>query len=235
MKKSSLGQIVLIIAIVAIIIALSKRLDLEGIGVTYGYLGVFIISLVSCATIIFPVSYAPVLIAISASTSLSPFWIGIFGGIGATIGEFTGYVLGRSGAKVFSEKWEDKIALAKRFFEKYGFWSVALISATPLPVGLMLFVAGLAKYSIIKLIGATIIGKVISVWILAYLGQGVGQTIFQEPGLVMIGIWLLIVAIAVLFYYTGLPDRLKLVTGLNQKESTLHQVNKPSGRLDLLR
>lgn len=234
MKKSSLGQIAMIIAVVAIMIPISQRLDLEGIGVTYGYLGVFLISLVSCLTLVFPVSYSPVLIAISASTSLNPFWMGIFGGIGAAIGEFTGYALGRSGARIFPEKWENKIELAKRYFEKYGFWSVALISATPLPVGLMLFVAGLAKYSVIKLIGATIIGKVISVWILAYIGQGIGETVLQDPGLTMIAVWFAIVAIAVLFYYAGLFDRLKSRIELNQKESALRQVNKPSGRLDLL-
>jgi membrane protein YqaA with SNARE-associated domain len=62
----------------------------------YGYLGAFIISIILNATLILPVGNMAILMAVGA-TMPSPAIVGLVGGLGAAIGEMTGYIAGRSG------------------------------------------------------------------------------------------------------------------------------------------
>ena len=67
-------------------------IDIVGLVHTFGYLGVFLASLIGSATIILPVpSFA---LVIAAGSQLDPLWVGIISGAGAAIGELTGYGLG---------------------------------------------------------------------------------------------------------------------------------------------
>jgi membrane protein YqaA with SNARE-associated domain len=65
----------------------------------YGYLGAFIISVLASATVIAFVPSVPVIFALGSV--LNPFFVGLTAGIGEAIGEFTGYLAGRSGYAVF--------------------------------------------------------------------------------------------------------------------------------------
>lgn len=67
---------------------------------TYGYLGVFLISILFNATIIFPLSNLSIIISMGATLPV-PFFVGLTGGSGAAIGELTGYLAGRSGQGMF--------------------------------------------------------------------------------------------------------------------------------------
>ncbi len=62
----------------------------------YGYLGVFVISVILNATIIVPVSAMAVISSLGGALPL-PFLVGLVGAVGAAIGELTGYVAGRAG------------------------------------------------------------------------------------------------------------------------------------------
>ncbi len=64
----------------------------------YSYLGVFIITLVSSATILLPVPGWAVVIGLSHT--LDPILLGIAAGLGSGIGEITGYMLGAGGAEI---------------------------------------------------------------------------------------------------------------------------------------
>src|SRR3990172_4228321 len=64
----------------------------------YGYLGAFLISLVSSATVIVPVPGIVVLIALAAPpASLNPVLVGLAGSTGGIIGEMTGFMVGYGG------------------------------------------------------------------------------------------------------------------------------------------
>jgi len=69
---------------------------------TYGYLGAFIISVILNATIILPVGNMAILMAVGA-TMPSPAIVGLVGGLGAAIGEMTGYIAGRSGRDLLAK------------------------------------------------------------------------------------------------------------------------------------
>jgi len=70
------------------------RNTIEGME-AYGYLGVFLIPMFCCATIIVPVPGLIVVFTLGAV--LDPFLVGLISGVGGTIGEMTGYLLGYSG------------------------------------------------------------------------------------------------------------------------------------------
>ena len=61
----------------------------------YGYLGAFLISLVSSATILLPLPGFLVVFPLGAA--LNPILVGLAAAGGATIGEMTGYLLGFTG------------------------------------------------------------------------------------------------------------------------------------------
>ncbi len=65
----------------------------------YGYLGVFLISLMASATVIAFIPSVPVIFALGGV--LNPFLIGLTAGVGEAIGELVGYFAGRSGHAFF--------------------------------------------------------------------------------------------------------------------------------------
>ena len=77
---------------VLIILNRQKVTELEG----YGYLGIFLISIISSASIVLPVP-SWILVATMAFALNNPILVGIVSGIGGTIGEMTGYLLGYGG------------------------------------------------------------------------------------------------------------------------------------------
>jgi len=142
--------------------------------VSYGYIGIFLISLIGSATIIFPLPSAAFVFA--AGAMLDPFLIGVIAGLGAAIGEFTGYALGWGGRKVINIKWKKWIKRTEEAFKRYGgFWIILLFAVTPLPDDIVGIIAGTFKYSVKKFFIASLIGKIILHLILAYAGfYGIG-------------------------------------------------------------
>jgi len=64
----------------------------------YGYLGVFLISIITCSSIVVPV---PGWILVATFGAIyNPILVGVVSGLGGTIGEMTGYLLGYGGRLV---------------------------------------------------------------------------------------------------------------------------------------
>ena len=111
-KKSKQRRVLFILALL-VVVAVTVTLQL-----IYGlhperlaelrahfYWGAFLISLIGNATIIFPGAVLVILsnlgILLYSSTGLSgPITVGLLGGIGAAIGEITGYIAGYSGREI---------------------------------------------------------------------------------------------------------------------------------------
>jgi len=136
---------------------------------SYGYVGIFLISLIGSSTVILPFPAAA--FVFTAGAMLNPFLIGILAGIAAAIGEFTGYALGLGGRKIMKKKWKKEIDKVEKLFQKYGGFAIILIfAATPLPDDLTGIVAGILKYPTKKFFIASLIGKIILHLFLAYAG-----------------------------------------------------------------
>src|SRR5512139_1064998 len=94
----------------------------------FGYLGVFVISLISNATVILPVP--GILLFIPVISEFNPALLGLVGATGGAIGEITGYLAGRSGRGIIRPgKTYNRF---ETWMKKYGMWGVFAIAAMPL-------------------------------------------------------------------------------------------------------
>lgn len=123
------------------------------------YLGVFVISIFGNFTVIFPVPYVIALIVISAVIpGVNPLVLGLIGGLGASIGEATAWLIGRGSQEMIGDF--ESIERMKGYIEKG--WAPLIIfifAATPLPDDAFLIVLGIVEYSIVKTLIYTFIGK----------------------------------------------------------------------------
>ena len=132
-----------------------------------GYVGVFLISLLSSATIFLPLPGFAIVFAMGAF--LNPVLVGIVAGIGSGLGEITGYLAGYAGhdammgTKLFRQN--------KRGIEKYGPLAIFALAFVPNPVfDLAGMAAGAIKMPLWKFVLATVAGKTLRFILLAYAG-----------------------------------------------------------------
>lgn len=134
---------------------------------TYGYLGVFLVELISNASIFFPL---PGFIGtIAAATVLNPLLVGVCAGTGAAIGELTGYFLGRGGRKIIKER--VKLETAARLYSRYGLWTIYLFAATPSPFDIVGILCGILKIDAKIFFLMTLAGKITFRTMLAITGK----------------------------------------------------------------
>ena len=164
MNKKLKGVAEIAVAVVIAVVVLVFSNEIIALS-EYGYIGVFIISLLSAATIFIP---APGWIAVIALGGLlNPYLLGIIAGIGSGIGELTGYMIG-NGAMNLTRK---QLDTQRKLIKKYGLWIIAVLAFIPNPLfdaaGL---VAGALKIPVWKFMLATIAGRIIRFILLAYFG-----------------------------------------------------------------
>ena len=125
----------------------------------YGYLGAFLISLVSTATVILP---APgILLVIALGATLNSVLLGLISAVGGSIGELTGYMLGYSG-RGFARSNNKLLVRAEGWMHKRGFLTVFLFSLIPfLPFDVVGVVSGALRFPIWKFLLACFLGKTI--------------------------------------------------------------------------
>ena len=140
---------------------------------TWGYIGVFLVSLIGSASIIFPIPAFAVIFA--SGMFLDPLLVGIVAGIGSAIGETTGYALGRGSDYIIEKKWKKWIDIAKEYSHKRGiFFVILLFAATPLPDDIVGILSGAVKYPVKRFLLASLIGKLVLSIALAYAGASIG-------------------------------------------------------------
>lgn len=160
-RYSQLATLLLVIALFALvfwqranIIEFARELGRYG---ALKYAGVFIISAAASATIVIP---APGLAMTSAFGAFSvsswdPLWFGVSSGLGATLGEVTGYMLGYSGRMAIPyTKTYDRIV---GWMKKWGSWTIFVLALLPNPLfDVAGLAAGILKYPLWKflLVGA---------------------------------------------------------------------------------
>ncbi|MCK4316724.1 MAG: VTT domain-containing protein, partial [Anaerolineae bacterium] len=96
----------------------------------YGYVAVFMVGLVSNATIIFPV---PGLAVSSVMGSVfNPWIVGLVGGVGQALGELTGYMAGYSGQTLAGDNpTYDRLV---RWMQRHGTLTIFILAVIPNPV-----------------------------------------------------------------------------------------------------
>jgi membrane protein YqaA with SNARE-associated domain len=133
----------------------------------YGYLGAFLISLLLNATIVLPAGNFLVLAALGAILP-SATMVGLAGGIGAAIGELTGYMAGYSGQAVVSR--QRVYTRLKGWVEKWGVLTIFLLSVVPLVFDLAGIAAGVLRFPLWKFFLACWLGRTILYLLVAWGG-----------------------------------------------------------------
>ena len=148
-----------------------------------GYLGIFTISLIGSASVVFPIPYT--LVIYLSGAFLDPFFVAISGGLGAALGEFSGYALGYYGRTVVSKERTRKMEYVVKLFDRYGPAAIFLFALTPLPDDLLFIPLGVMRYPFLKAFVPALLGKTLMTFILAYSGQQsieLIKTVFGEAG-----------------------------------------------------
>lgn len=132
----------------------------QSVAAAWGYLGIFLISLVGSATVFFPV---PAFFVVFASGAiLNPWLVGISAGLGSALGELTGYGVGFVGKKAIEKKHEKWLKRANEWAGKYKMFTVIVIfAATPLPDDVLGILCGVIKYDVKRFFLASLTGKLI--------------------------------------------------------------------------
>jgi membrane protein YqaA with SNARE-associated domain len=182
---------------------------MQNFAVQYGYLGVFLISLFGAMSIFVPIPYTVVIFILGGLQTFDPLLIAVAAGVGSTIGEFSGYLLGAGGRKVISNKYKKKMNFLVKLFNKYGAVVIFIFALTPLPDDLLFIPLGVMRYSLLRAFVPALIGKFLSNLIIAYSGRlslEIVKNIFGVEGEGMslvigtvIGIVLLVIVFIVMF------------------------------------
>jgi membrane protein YqaA with SNARE-associated domain len=152
---------------------------------TYGYAGAFLISIFGNFTIFFPVPFTITIYAFGVT--LNPLLLGLTCGLGSTIGEFSAYLVGMGGRKVFEGRYGERLESAKLLIERYGMAIIFLFALLPLPDDVILIPLGMMRYDLKKAMIAAFLGKFAMCTIVAYAGRfsyTFVRDIFESGGIV---------------------------------------------------
>ena len=144
-------------SVLVAVLLLVVREPLEGLG-DWGYAGAFLIMLINNATIILPAAGHALLVA--AAQTLDPVLLGTVGGVGAALGELSGYVLGRTGRQVVAET--GIYRRLRRYSGRMFGPALFVFAATPLPFDVAGIVAGTMRYSIWRFLAWAGLGKIVN-------------------------------------------------------------------------
>jgi len=170
MRALSLGLAIGITALIFIFRDQLRHLS------AYGYLGIFLISLVGNATVILPV---PTFLAAFAGGSVfHPILVGVIAAAGAAIGELTGYLAGVAGqAVVENRQMYDRL---EQLMRRYGLLAVFVLAATPNPFfDVAGIISGALRLPVHHFLISAWAGKTVKFLAIAYLGAGSAQ-LFEQ-------------------------------------------------------
>ena len=140
-----------------------------GIVSKWGYLGLFFISFLGSATIIFPIPNFFLIFTFGAV--LNPFLVALVSAFGSAVGESTSYLVGLGGKKLLEKRYNKQIKKIRKTFEKYGsdLW-IFILAATPLPDDIVGIFCGVIRYDFRRYFLALFLGKLVLSFILAIAG-----------------------------------------------------------------
>ena len=168
-----------------------------------GIVGLFILSFIESS--FFPVPPDILLLVLILEQPAHAFWFATICTIASVLGGIFGYGIGRVGERVVLEKLfkHDKIERVHKLFNKYGAWAVFMAAFTPIPYKVFTVGAGVFYINFKKFIIASIIGRGLRFYLVAFLIVQYGEAIMDfltayELPLLIVSV--IILCIGFLFY-----------------------------------
>jgi membrane protein YqaA with SNARE-associated domain len=136
----------------------------------YGYPGIFLLSILANATVILP---APgILFVFAMGAVFNPWWVAIAAGLGAALGELSGYLAGFSGQAIVERS--DLYERLRDWMEKHRRWSYAIILILAFVPNPFFDLAGIASGTLRMPVGNFLffcaIGKILKMLMFAFAG-----------------------------------------------------------------
>lgn len=168
-KQRLISAGILICTLGLTFILIQNRQQIQKFG-SLGYPGIFLVALFSSATVFIPLP--GIMFTTAMGAVFNPFWVAIAAGLGAGLGEFSGYLVGYSGRELVERtQWHEKV---EGWIKKYGVWVIMGLAVIPNPAfDLVGFSAGVLKMPIWKFYIGASIGNILKMMIFAFGGAGI--------------------------------------------------------------
>ncbi|MFN2188783.1 MAG: YqaA family protein [Candidatus Promineifilaceae bacterium] len=167
LRKENVGRLVAL----ALILLISAGIllgweQIQRLG-SFGYPAIFLVSVVGNAVLFLP---APsIAFVLAAGASLDPLLVGLFAGMGAAIGEMTGYLAGYGGQTVLKDR--PLYNRVQGWMESKGPFAIFILAAVPNPFfDIGGIVAGVMRMPAWQFLFATALGKSLRFALLAGIG-----------------------------------------------------------------
>jgi len=172
-KLAGLYLSLVILILVSVAIYVYRNSIAEILSGTLGMLGFFVLSYVSCLSVI-PLPY--VLIIFRVAKYVNPLLTAIVVGLGSALGEATAWLVGRAASRALENSvYAKRINALLRFAEKKGSFAIPILaflfSLTFLPDKVLYLPLGIMKYGILKLLPFTILGKALMTYLVLVFGK----------------------------------------------------------------
>ena len=163
------------ILLAAVVIYFWERVQSLG---SYGYIGAFLISILGGGIIFVPIPHVPVIFALGGVMP-HPALVGVAAGLGESIGELTGYLVGFGGRRAFQGKSQRLYSRLVRWMKARGPLVTMVAAMFPDPIfDLVGATAGALRLSLWKFLLACWAGKTVKGMAVAYAGAwGLGFVI----------------------------------------------------------
>lgn len=174
LQLARLGMLLFVIALSIFVYSIRDRADILQ---AYGYPGIFLLSILASATIVLP---APglVFVAGAGALGLNPWGVGLAAGLGATLGELSGYLAGWSGQAIIENR--DLYDRLVGWMGRYGAVVIVVLAFLPLPIFDMAGVAaGALKMPVWKFLILCALGKIPKMTLVALAGANSIDWIMQ--------------------------------------------------------
>jgi uncharacterized membrane protein YdjX (TVP38/TMEM64 family) len=148
-----------------------------------GLLVVFGVLVIVNLSFVIPIPFG-VSLMLAAAAQYNPILVALAGAIGASLGEFSGYIFGALGKKVAIHESTPGYKMVQNWIDKYGMWAIAFISFQPIiPFEFGGFIAGLVRMPVKQFLPAVALGRFPKYLILIYAGTALLRFIpgFRTP------------------------------------------------------
>ena len=163
-----LGRIGLLLLVIALTIGIYLLRDQARWLAGWGYVGIFLLSILANATIILPAPGVAFVFGLGAL--YNPLLVALAAGAGAAVGELSGYLAGYSGNIVIQNRTHaDRMT---EWMKKYGPWTILILGFIPNPLfDLAGIIAGMLKMPLWKFLLFCMVGKILKMLLFAYAGS----------------------------------------------------------------
>lgn len=156
--------------------------------VQYGYFGIFIASLAGALSIVVPIPDTIVIFTlagfkIGGGWVFEPLLIATAATIGATIGQFSGYLVGLGSRKTMTGSFKKNADFLAQILNRFGTLAIFAFALTPLPDDIVFIPLGAARYNPVKAFAPALVGKFLISLLVAYGGRfsiGIIANMFGE-------------------------------------------------------